>query len=161
MIKRRDFDVQGYIERTQGGPCFVCDMLSGNNPHYLIYEDAIAVAFLNKYPTLYGYTLVAPRKHREHVTKDFTRTEFLALQGIIYSVSEAIQKVVLTERLYILSLGSQQGNRHVHWRLAPLPPGVQYEAQQIEALRMENGVLEISQEEMADLAKKIRDAMDI
>ena len=31
-----------------------------------------------------------------------------------------------TERLYLLSLGSHQGNAHVHWHIAPLPPGVPY-----------------------------------
>jgi len=30
-------------------------------------------------------------------------------------------------RVYILSLGSQQGNKHVHWHSAPLPFGVPVE----------------------------------
>ena len=42
--------------------------------------------------------------------------------------------VVPTERLYLLALGSRQGNAHVHWHVAPLPPGVPYEKQQYAAL---------------------------
>ena len=43
------------------------------------------------------------------------------------------------ERLYVLCLGSLQGNRHVHWHLVPLPPGVPYEQQQVTALAPERG----------------------
>ena len=107
-----------------------------------------------------GYTLVAPRKHLERVTGDFTREEYLALQALIYRVSEALSQVVPTERVYILSLGSQQANSHVHWHIAPLPPGVPLEEQQFEALRMEKGVLTLSEEEMAALAARIREKLD-
>lgn len=118
------------------------------------------IVFLNKYPTLRGYTLVAPREHRERVTGDFTLDEYLALQHLIYRVAEALRRVVPTERVYILSLGSQQGNRHVHWHIAPLPPGVSYEEQQLEALKFEKGVLKLSYEEMASLAQQIRQEME-
>jgi diadenosine tetraphosphate (Ap4A) HIT family hydrolase len=132
-------------------------MLAGNPDyqHHIIYEDETAVVFLNKFPMLYGYTLVAPRKHLERVTGDFTREEYLALQALIYRVSEALSQVVPTERVYILSLGSQQANSHVHWHVAPCPPGVPLEKQQFEALRLENGVLSVSEQEMASLAARI------
>lgn len=65
-----------------------------------------------------------------------------------------------TEQLYILSLGSQLGNVHVHWHLGPLPPRVPLEEQQLEALRLERGILELSEEEMASLAGRIREKMD-
>lgn len=121
------------------------------------------IVFLNKYPTLYGYAVVAPRDHREHVTTDFSEEEYLSIQRIIYIVSEAIKKTVPTERVYILSLGSQQGNSHVHWHIAPLPPGVPYEEQQYAALalRAEHGVLDVPHAEMTKLAARIREAMDI
>ncbi len=99
--------------------------------------------------------VVAPRRHCEHVTGDFTREEYLSLQDLIYQVSEALSQVVPTERIYILSLGSQQGNSHVHWHIAPLPPGVPLEEQQFEALRLEKGILNLSEEEMASLAARI------
>jgi diadenosine tetraphosphate (Ap4A) HIT family hydrolase len=157
MPDYQQVDIDGYVERITGGPCFICEMLAGNPDyrHHIIYEDETAVVFLNKYPTLYGYTLVAPRRHCEHATGDFTREEYLALQDLIYRVSEALSQVVPTERLYILSLGSQQGNSHVHWHVAPLSPGVPLEEQQFEALRMEKGVLNLSEEEMASLAARI------
>ena len=64
-----------------------------------------------------------------------------------------------TERLYILSLGSQARNRHVHWHLAPLPPGVPLERQQLAALDVDDG-LDLSEEELEELATRIRAEID-
>jgi hypothetical protein len=41
----------------------------------------------------------------------------------------------------LLSLGSQQANAHVHWHIAPLPPGVPLQRQQFHQLMLENGVI--------------------
>ena len=57
--------------------------------------------------------------------------------------SRRLRRSVPTERLYVLSLGSHQGNAHVHWHIAPLPPGVPYREQQYAALMHENGYLDI------------------
>ena len=58
--------------------------------------------------------------------------------------------------MYSLSLGSQQGNAHLHWHVAPLPPGVPYEQQQLRALSAEYGVLDIDDTSQAALAQAIR-----
>ncbi len=160
MGEKHPFDLGAYEQRVKEGPCFICELVAGSNPHHLIYEDQTAVVFLNKYSVLYGYTLVAPREHREQATGDFTLQEYLQLQRLIYLVAEALRQVVPTERLYILTLGSQQGNRHVHWHLAPLPPGVPYQQQQTAALDLKRGVLAIPEDEMASLARSIRQTME-
>ncbi len=161
MHEREMIDMAAYISRSQAGPCFVCALIAGDPDyhHHIIYEDDNAIAFLNKYPILYGYTIVAPRQHREQVTGDFTVDQYLALQRVIYRVGEAIQRVVPTERLYIVSIGSQLGNRHVHWHLAPLPSGVPYAEQQFQAMMVERGVLPLSDADMAKLALRISHAM--
>lgn len=136
-------------------------MLGGNPEfrHHLVYEDERAVAFLNRYPTLYGYVIVAPKEHREQVTGEFSREDYLDLQSVIHRVGEAVRRVVPTERLYILSLGSQDGNRHVHWHIAPLPPGVPFDRQQLAALDS-NLCLDVRDEEMSDLAARLRRAIE-
>lgn len=53
-----------------------------------------------------------------------------------------------------------QGNAHVHWHVAPLPPGVPYERQQYHALMAENGVLRYSQKELEELGVRVRAALD-
>jgi len=156
MFRSEPFDVAAYEQRSKEGPCFICELVAGANPHHMVYEDQTALVFLSKYPVLYGYTLVAPRDHREQATGDFTLEEYLGLQRLIYHVAEALRQVVPTERIYILTLGSQQGNRHVHWHLAPLPPGVPYEQQQTAALSHSKGILALSDEDMAALAQALR-----
>ena len=52
----------------------------------------------------------------------------------MHRIGRAISECTPTERLYVLSLGSRQGNSHVHWHVAPLPPGVPYAQQQYAAL---------------------------
>ena len=155
-MKTRQVDPERLRARL-GGRCFICEFLAGNPEfaHDLVYEDEFSVAFLNKYPALYGYVLVAPREHREDVTGDFTPAEYLRLQGVVHRVGEAIRAVVPTERLYVLSLGSREGNAHVHWHVAPLPPGVPFDQQQFAALDT-NARLELSAEERADLAQKLQ-----
>jgi len=169
------FDLKAYRTRVQSNPCFICRIVSGEDTtHHTVYRDDAAIVFLNKYPTLYGYVLVAPVEHREQVTGDFSMDEYQELQQVVYSVSEALRQELPTERVYILSLGSQQGNRHVHWHIAPLPPGVPYDEQQYAALNpfvitsdmtddngkqtltMENrGYLKIPEDNLRHLAERI------
>ena len=155
MTRRRiDFDA---VQRELGGRCFVCELLAGNPEfaHHVVYEDEQAIAFLQRYQTLYGYVLVAPKEHRERVVDDFSEDEYLALQRVIHRVGRALCRAVPTERLYLLSLGSQEGNRHVHWHLAPLPPGVPFEKQQLAALDTDLG-LDLNDAELEELAARIR-----
>ena len=157
MNNRKAFDLDSYIEHIQNAPCFICEMIAGRlQGNHVIYQNDEFIAFLNKYPTQIGYTLVAPIAHKEQVTGDFTLQEYLMLQRAVYQVTEAVRRTVETERVYILSLGSQQGNRHVHWHIVPLPYNVPFKQQQLEALRIENGFLEIPDREMTELAEQIR-----
>lgn len=158
MTERRPFDAEAYMRAVRQRPCFICGLVAGDPAfaHHVVYEDDETIAFLNKWPTLTGYVLVCPKVHREQVAGDFTPTEYLRLQTVVYAVAEAVRAVLPTERIYVASLGSQQGNRHVHWHVAALPPGVPFAEQQLAALNAERaGVLTIDDAEMAALARRI------
>jgi diadenosine tetraphosphate (Ap4A) HIT family hydrolase len=162
VTERDAFDLDAYIERSTRGPCFICRLVAGDPDyrHHVVYEDDVAIAFLNKWPILAGYTLVAPKAHREQVTGDFSEAEYLRLQAVVRRVGEAVRRVTRAERLYLLSLGSKQANSHVHWHVAPLPPGVPLEQQQLAALDVTRaGVLRLGDAEMADLARRIGDEL--
>jgi diadenosine tetraphosphate (Ap4A) HIT family hydrolase len=133
-------------------------MLAGH-PDYLhhdVYEDADTIAFLARWPTLLGHCLVAPKRHVESWVHDLNENEYLAMQRVVHRVALALAAAVPTERMYSLTLGSQQGNAHLHWHIAPLPPGVPYEQQQLRALSAEYGVLDIDDTSQAALAQSIR-----
>ncbi len=121
-------------------------------------RDDVCIAFLAKWPTLLGYTLVAPLEHRTDVVGAFTDDEYVALQRRVHRVGEAVSAAVPTERLYVLSLGSHQGNAHVHWHVAPLPPGVPYDEQQYRALMHEHGYLDVPEAEQVALGRAHRRA---
>jgi diadenosine tetraphosphate (Ap4A) HIT family hydrolase len=139
------------------GVCFICELVAGTPEHFhhVIVQNDTAVAFLSKYPTLYGYTIVAPTAHMEKVVGDFTEDEYAELQRFVHRIGSAIEAVLPVERLYVLSLGSQTANSHVHWHVAPLPPGVPFEEQQYRALDRTD-CLDIDDAEMDTLARRIR-----
>jgi len=150
-------DMEAMHRGFRTGSCFVCEMLKGNIrfPENVIREDDRTVVLLDGYPRAYGYTLVAPKEHKEQVTADFSMGEYLDLQRLVYRVTEAVREVVGAERMYLYTFGSNEGNSHVHWHVVPLPPGVPYEEQQGNWIRWSKGVLRIPSEEMAALAGRI------
>jgi diadenosine tetraphosphate (Ap4A) HIT family hydrolase len=150
-------DMEAVVHGFRTEPCFVCTMVQGEIrfPENIIYEDDRALVFLDAYPRAYGYTLVAPKEHREQVTGDFTMEEYLDLQRLVYQVTEAVRQEVGAKRMYLYTFGSNEGNSHVHWHVVPLPPGVPYEEQQGNWTRWSKGVLRIPKEEMASLAERI------
>src|SRR5262245_35838522 len=115
MKERKPFDLDSYMARIQSSPCFICEMIAGRlNGNHIIQQNDEFIIFLNKYPVLYGYTLVAPVKHKEQVTGDFSLDEYLALQHTIYQKAEAVRKSSNAILIYILSLISKHWNRHDH-----------------------------------------------
>jgi diadenosine tetraphosphate (Ap4A) HIT family hydrolase len=159
MFERYKPDLDAYVRRVRSGPCFVCKIVARDPAfpdHHIFYEDEGAIAFLAMNPTQYGYTLIAPKEHREQVADDFTVEEYLGLQRVVHRVAEAVRAEVGAERVYVLSLGSNQGNAHVHWHVVPLPPDTPYEEQQFAAVMLETaGALKIPDEKKAALAARI------
>ncbi len=150
----RDKDEVLRLERT--GPCFICSIVTRHPafPAHIVYEDEVIIAFLDKHPFFYGYTLVAPRAHRKQVTADFTVDEYLAVQRRVYWVAEAVRQEVNAQRLYVFSFGRNEGNAHVHWHIAPLPPDLPYEEQGPDFFG--RGHLNIPEDEQGALAMRLR-----
>ena len=155
------FDLDEYAQRIMTGPCFICAMQRGDPgyEHELIASDDAHIAFLSRYPTLPGYALIAPKAHLEQVVADFDDTTFTAMMAFVRRVAQGVEAVLRPERTYLLSLGSQQGNAHVHWHIAALPPGIPYREQQYHALMAEHGILATTPQTQADLAARIAAAM--
>lgn len=160
MTTRVPWDSDSYLSLARRA-CFVCELLAGNPayPHHVAYRDEIAVVFASRFPSVVGHFLVAPVEHREHAVADFTPDEYATIQRVVHRAGSALSELVPIERLYVLSLGSQQANRHVHWHLAPLPPGVPYEDQQIAVFESSRGHLDLPDSQVADLARRLGDRM--
>src|SRR5215203_3019696 len=150
-----DMEAMHHGFRTE--PCFVCRGVQGELrlPENIIYENDHALVFLDAYLRAYGYTLVAPKEHREQVTGDFSMEEYLEIQKLLYRVTEAVREEVGAERMYLYTFGSKEGSARVHWHVVPLPPGVPYEDQQGSWASWDMGVLDIPPKEMVALAHRI------
>ena len=156
-FERYHLDEDAFIHMIQTSPCFICRIVAGTYdeaPMHILYEDNTTIAFLERWPRLYGWALVASREHREQVTGDFPLHEYLTLQKTVYLVAEAVRQEVEADRVYIASFGSNQAISHVHWLIIPLPSGVPFREQQLAVFR--KGVLKIPDNEMAALAFRIR-----
>lgn len=156
---RQRFDQEAYLcEVAQA--CFICRLVQNDPslpPHHVIWRGSEAIVFLNRFPTVFGYTLVAPLVHHEQVTGSFSLHEYLALQRVIHAVAEAVRKALEPARMYVLSLGSLEANAHVHWHIVPCPPGLPFEEQQLALLdASKRGVLELSHEQGEELAVRLR-----
>jgi diadenosine tetraphosphate (Ap4A) HIT family hydrolase len=165
-VADRRFDIDAYERRSREGSCFVCLIADGDAnqraDNEVIFEDDEVLVFLDRYRTVEGYVLVCPRRHVEHVTGDFSENEYVALQRWVHRVGEALRRTVPTERLYVLSLGSQQGNRHVHWHVVAQPPGLAYREQQLGLLaKSSRGVLPFHPERNKKLAERIRASLSV
>lgn len=157
---RRAFDVVAYVERAASVDCFICAFLAGDErfAHRVIADDGEHVVFMNRYPTTEGQLLVAPRRHVEHLARDLDAPAWLRLQAVVHRAARVLEAVVESDRTYVLSLGSQQRNRHLHVHVAALPPGTPVAEQQHAALMAERGVLDLGAARTEALAVRLRSA---
>lgn len=160
-MERVPFDLEAYVRRVQSSGCFICGIVAGEPgfEHEVVLDDGEHLAFVGRYPTMYGHVLVAPRRHLEHVVRHFDEPAFLRMQAFLHRVARAVEAVVPSERTYLMSVGSQQGNRHVHWHVQPLTPGTPLPQQQFHAMMAEHGVIPWSPEQAAALAVRLRAAL--
>lgn len=160
--EQRSHDLEAYEARVRNGPCFVCEFVAGapGSAHVTVYEDEHHIAFLDRYPTVPGKVLVAPKAHIEHAVRELDESAYLRLMSVVRKVALAMEAVVKPERTYLLSLGSRQGNAHLHWHIAGLPAGTPYPQQQFHALMAENGVLSFTDEEAAAMGERLRAALN-
>lgn len=152
-------DLAAYAERSRTGPCFVCEFLAGNPDfdHHTIHEDEACVIFFEQIPNavgLYNYLTQSPCRR---LAFELSEAQYLDLQIKVHRIARVLKKEFDAERIYVLSLGSQEGNSHLHWHLVPLPRGVPYSQQQYHALMAEHGIIAMTPEEMARMAKRIGD----
>lgn len=153
------FDNEAYFEylkaENSAGRCLICKLVNAPTEPPVVYRDELCIAFWNPHPRLLGYLFVAPLTHRRAVVGDFSESEYLELQRRVYRLGRALSETIPTERLYVLSFGSNQGLEHVHWHLAPLPTGAAFDSQQFAAVSRA-AYLRIPEADQLSLTEMIR-----
>ncbi|MFC2023624.1 HIT family protein [Chloroflexota bacterium] len=158
-LQRHRFEGEAHLGES-GKVCSICKLAKEGTllPECpIIWRDRAAVVFLDRFPTVFGSTVVAPVEHREQVTGDFSLVDYLALQRVLHGTAEAVRHALRPERVYVLSLGSEQASAHVHWHIVPCPPELPLEQQQLALLDAEQmGVLHLAAEDLKELSSRMR-----
>jgi histidine triad (HIT) family protein len=158
-------DTDAYAARlladNAAGRCFICELAdAATTPEHetVVYRDEHCIVFFPPWQRLYGYCLLAPRRHATEVVTGFSEHDYLALQRRVHRLGHVVAETTPTERLYVFSFGSMQGVAHVHWHVAPLPPGVPFHEQQFAAVDKPD-YLKIPPSELRKLARRIGEGM--
>ena len=125
-------------------PSIFSKIIQGQIPCYKVAENEHCFAFLDISPLKQGHTLVVPKKETDYLF-DLEDEEYLALQKFSKEIANAIKKEVSCKRIGVVVLGFEVPHAHIHL----IPINTESE------INFHNKRVQLSKEEMADLAEKI------
>jgi len=116
-------------------------------PAHIVAENDQFFAFLDISPLQKGHTLVIPKKEVDYI---FDVEDELLGEMIVFSkqVAKKIKKVFPCDRIGITVIGLEVPHAHIH--LVPIS--------QMADMNFAKEKMTLSQEELADIAKAIREA---
>lgn len=101
--------------------CVFCEIIHGDQPGALLYDDGRIVAIMDKRPLTTGHVLVMPKQHYENIF-DINQTLAESLMAVTWKISNAIRKVLEPAGLNILQNNGTVANQnipHLHIHLIP------------------------------------------
>jgi histidine triad (HIT) family protein len=130
-------------------PSIFSRIVAGDIPAHKIAETDDFLAFLDVMPTAVGHTLVIPKKEVDYL---FSLDDelYTGLMAFAKRIAPAIEKAVPCRRVGVAVIGLEVPHAHVH--LIPL--------NSLNDMNF-NKKLSPTQEELAEVATKIRAAMNI
>ena len=129
--------------------CIFCSIVDRENEAYTVYEDKEFVAFLDINPVTRGHTLVIPK---EHIRWPDEVPNFGAYFEAARKIGNALKKVFAANPVYYQTMGF--GISHAHLHVIPRYPDDGHG----EVLDWDK-IQELSKEEMAAIAAKLRKAL--
>jgi histidine triad (HIT) family protein len=102
--------------------CVFCRIIGGMETVSLVYEDEIAIAFLDVQPASRGHTLVVPKDHFETL---FDLPDDLALHclAVARRIAPGLLAATGARALNVFSPNGHAGGQdvpHFHWHLIPV-----------------------------------------
>ena len=117
-------------------------------PAYKILESENFLAFLDIFPLAKGHVLVIPKKEIDCLF-DISSDEYVELWKFAQQVAKAMDKVIDCKRIGVAVIGLEVPHAHIH--LVPL--------NNVSDINFERPKLSFSEEEMNEIAQKIRKAI--
>ena len=123
-------------------------IISDEIPAYKVLENENFLAFLDIFPLAKGHVLVIPKKETDYLF-DITSNEYLEIWKFAQQVAKAMDKVIDCKRIGVAVIGLEVPHAHIH--LVPL--------NNVSDINFERPKLSFSEEEMDEVAQKIRKAL--
>ena len=123
-------------------------IISGDVPAYKVLENEKFLAFLDISPLAKGHVLVIPKKETDNLF-DISSDEYLELWKFAQQVAKAMDKAIDCKRIGVAVIGLEVPHAHIH--LVPL--------NNVSDINFERPKLSLSEEEMYEVAQKIRKAL--
>lgn len=120
-------------------------IIAGQIPSHKIAEDEHYYAFLDIFPVAKGHTLVVPKKEVDYIY-DLDDETLAGLHIFAKKVAKAIEKAVPCQRIGVAVVGLEVPHAHIH--LIPI--------NSMADMNFANKK-QMTQEELAEIAQKIRD----
>lgn len=105
----------------RGDDCLFCKVVRGELPSYVVLEDALTVAFLDRKPASRGHTLVVPRAHVEHLW-DGDADGAAAVMRTAHDVAAVLRERLQPDGLTLRSNTGEASGQvvpHLHLHLVP------------------------------------------
>ena len=101
--------------------CVICEIVAGEIPSWIVYQDAEVICFLPKTLEAYGHTLVAPKAHYPDL--------YTAPEALLERLAVAVKKLAIhyndrigssgVNVLHASGVSAQQSVPHLHIHLIP------------------------------------------
>lgn len=125
-------------------PSIFSKIVAGEIPSHKIAETDQYLAFLDAFPCAVGHTLVIPKKEIDYIF-DLDDELYTGLMQLAKQIEPAIRKAIPCKRIGVAVVGLEVPHAHVH--LIPM--------NSMSDMNF-NNKLKLSQEELAEVAAKIR-----
>ncbi|MFQ5964884.1 MAG: HIT domain-containing protein [Candidatus Scalinduaceae bacterium] len=113
-----------FILSKKGGNCFFCEAINGNQDrkNLVLHRGKECFCILNKYPYNNGHLMVAPKKHKDDLSK-LNNAEMLELLTLTRDVKNILTKKMKPDGFNIgINLGKVAGagvEDHIHIHIVP------------------------------------------
>lgn len=124
-------------------------IISGEIPCHKISENDQFLAFLDVFPLVHGHVLVVPKKEIDYIF-DIDDSELAEMIIFSKKVAKALRQAVPCKRIGVAVIGLEVPHAHIH--LVPMNTA--------DDVNFTRPKLKPSQEELADMAEKIRRTLD-
>ena len=128
-------------------PSIFTKIINNEIPSYKIVENDHFLAFLDAFPLAYGHVLVVPKKEIDYIF-DLSSQEYYELWKFAKKVANAMDKVLLCERIGVAVIGLEVPHVHIH--LVPING--------VSDINFEKPKMNFSSKKMTEIANKISES---